>query len=89
MGHQERLGGEQDPGHQRRHRPGPPPGQGHEQPDQQGLRLRRQEVREAEVLRWAEAYEALKRELAVRHASDVEAYAVAKSDFVHSILRPT
>ena len=32
-------------------------------------------------------YEALKRELAVRHAGDIEAYAEAKSDFVQSILR--
>lgn len=32
-------------------------------------------------------YEALKRELAVRHAGDVEAYADSKSDFVQSILR--
>jgi len=35
----------------------------------------------------ARQYEALKRELAVRHAGDVEAYADAKSDFVQSILR--
>jgi len=35
----------------------------------------------------AREYEALKRELAVRHAGDVEAYALAKSDFVQSILR--
>ena len=35
----------------------------------------------------AREYEALKRELAVRHAGDIEAYAVAKSDFVQSILR--
>lgn len=32
-------------------------------------------------------YEALKRDLAVRHAGDIEAYANAKSDFVQSILR--
>jgi GrpB-like predicted nucleotidyltransferase (UPF0157 family) len=32
-------------------------------------------------------YEALKRQLAERHARDVEAYAMAKSDFVQSILR--
>ena len=35
----------------------------------------------------AREYEALKRELAVRHAGDIEAYANAKSDFVQSILR--
>jgi GrpB-like predicted nucleotidyltransferase (UPF0157 family) len=35
----------------------------------------------------ARAYEALKRDLAVRHAGDIEAYANAKSDFVQSILR--
>jgi GrpB-like predicted nucleotidyltransferase (UPF0157 family) len=35
----------------------------------------------------AREYEALKRELSVRHAGDVEAYADAKSDFVQSILR--
>jgi GrpB-like predicted nucleotidyltransferase (UPF0157 family) len=35
----------------------------------------------------AREYEALKRELAGRHAGDVEAYADAKSDFVQSILR--
>jgi GrpB-like predicted nucleotidyltransferase (UPF0157 family) len=35
----------------------------------------------------AREYEALKRELAVRHARDIEAYADAKSDFVQSILR--
>jgi GrpB-like predicted nucleotidyltransferase (UPF0157 family) len=35
----------------------------------------------------ARAYEALKRDLAVRHAGDIEAYADAKSDFVQSILR--
>ena len=34
-----------------------------------------------------EEYEVLKRELAVRNAADVEAYAHAKSDFVQSILR--
>jgi len=34
-----------------------------------------------------DAYEALKRQLAERHARDVEAYAMAKSDFVQSILR--
>ncbi len=32
-------------------------------------------------------YEALKRELAARHSRDVEAYALAKSDFVLEILR--
>ena len=32
-------------------------------------------------------YETLKRQLAERHARDVEAYAMAKSDFVQSILR--
>jgi GrpB-like predicted nucleotidyltransferase (UPF0157 family) len=32
-------------------------------------------------------YEALKRRLAVEHAGDIEAYAVAKSDFVQNILR--
>lgn len=35
----------------------------------------------------AREYEALKRELAVRHAGDIEAYADAKSDFVQTILR--
>jgi GrpB-like predicted nucleotidyltransferase (UPF0157 family) len=35
----------------------------------------------------AREYEALKRDLAVRHAGDIEAYANAKSDFVQSILR--
>ena len=35
----------------------------------------------------ASEYETLKRELAVRHAGDIEAYAEAKSDFVQSILR--
>jgi GrpB-like predicted nucleotidyltransferase (UPF0157 family) len=35
----------------------------------------------------AGAYEELKRELAVRHATSIEAYAHAKSDFVQSILR--
>jgi GrpB-like predicted nucleotidyltransferase (UPF0157 family) len=35
----------------------------------------------------AREYEALKRELSVRHAGDIEAYANAKSDFVQSILR--
>ena len=34
----------------------------------------------------AREYEALKRELAVRHAGDVEAYAMAKSDFVLEVL---
>ena len=34
-----------------------------------------------------DAYEALKRELAARHARDVEAYALAKSEFVLDILR--
>jgi len=33
-----------------------------------------------------EAYEALKRQLAERHAGDVEAYALAKSDFVIEVL---
>jgi len=35
----------------------------------------------------AREYEELKRELAVRYARDIEAYANAKSDFVQSILR--
>lgn len=35
----------------------------------------------------AREYEALKRQLAERHARDVEAYALAKSDFVQIILR--
>jgi GrpB-like predicted nucleotidyltransferase (UPF0157 family) len=35
----------------------------------------------------ARDYETLKRELAIRHAGDIEAYANAKSDFVQSILR--
>jgi GrpB-like predicted nucleotidyltransferase (UPF0157 family) len=35
----------------------------------------------------ARAYEELKRELAVRHATSIEAYAHSKSDFVQSILR--
>ena len=34
----------------------------------------------------AREYEALKRQLAVRHAGDVESYAMAKSDFVQGIL---
>ncbi len=35
----------------------------------------------------AREYEGLKRELAVRHAGDLEAYAMAKSDFVREVLR--
>src|SRR3989442_9032461 len=35
----------------------------------------------------AQEYEALKRQLAVRHEGDVEAYALAKSEFVLEVLR--
>ena len=35
----------------------------------------------------AKEYESLKRQLAVRHAGDVEAYALAKSEFVLEVLR--
>ncbi len=34
-----------------------------------------------------DAYEALKRRLAIEHSESIEAYADAKSDFVRSILR--
>ena len=40
----------------------------------------------AEKEAYLREYEALKRQLAERHARDVEAYALAKSDFVLDIL---